>query len=131
VIVGFEPLEALRMARGYGGEDTVAIFDDRPVYPVGVLGGEQQYPPVEDIVRELKQRCRKALIVPAADIALRATGDGKAANIALMGALMALPGLPLGREDFTRALAQRFRGPVLDMNMKVFGMGWDALTAQL
>lgn len=131
VIVGFEPLETLRMARQYGGGDTVAIFDDRAVYPVGVLTGEQQYPSVEDIVQELKRRCQKALIIPAAEIALRATGNGKAANIALMGALMALPELPLDKDEFARALGQRFHGPVLDMNLKVFEMGWGALAAQL
>jgi indolepyruvate ferredoxin oxidoreductase beta subunit len=131
VIVGFEPLETLRMARQYGGADTIAIFDDRAVYPVGVLSGEQQYPLIKDIVRELKRRCQKALIIPAAEIALRETGDGKAANIALMGALMALPELPLDKEDFARALGQRFKGTVLEMNLKVFEAGRGALAAQL
>lgn len=131
VIAGFEPLETLRMVRQYGGPDTVAIFDDRAVYPVGVLSGELLYPPVRDIVTELTRRCRKALIVPAAEIALRETGDGKAANIALMGALMALSELPLDKEDFTRVLRQRFKGPVLEMNLKVFEAGWIALAAQL
>jgi indolepyruvate ferredoxin oxidoreductase beta subunit len=131
VIAGFEPLETLRMARMYGGAETIAIFDDRAVYPVGVLGGEQQYPPVKDIAQELKRRCQKALIIPAAEIALRETGDGKAANIALMGALLALPELPLDKEDFARALGQRFKGAVLEMNLKVFEAGWSALTAQL
>lgn len=131
VIVGFEPLETLRMARQYGGADTAAIFDDRAVYPVGVLSGELQYPPVTDIVAELTRRCQKALIVPAAKIALRETGDGRAANIALMGALMALSELPLDREDFIRALSKRFKGAVLEMNLKVFEAGWSALAVQL
>jgi indolepyruvate ferredoxin oxidoreductase beta subunit len=130
VIVGFEPLEALRMARQYGSSETFVIFDDRVSYPVGVLSGEQVYPPVEDIVAELQRRCKKALIVPAAQIALQA-GDGKAANIALMGALMALSELPLEKEDFIRALEQRFRGRVLALNQEVFEMGTNALTVQL
>ena len=130
VIVGFEPLETLRMARQYGNSDTFAIFDDRIAYPVGVLIGEQSYPALEDIVAELKLRCKKALIVPAAQLALMA-GDGKAANIALMGALMALRELPLSKEDFARALSQRFKGAVLALNQKVFEMGVNALEAQL
>jgi indolepyruvate ferredoxin oxidoreductase beta subunit len=130
VIVGFEPLETLRMVRQYGGADTIAVFDDRVAYPVGVLGGEQVYPPVADIVSELKARSKKALIVPAAEIALSA-GDGRAANIALMGALMALSELPLEKEDFARALTQRFKGGVLALNLKVFEMGCHALLAQL
>jgi len=57
--------------------------------------------------------------------------NGQTANIALMGALMALSELPLDKEDFTRVLRQRFKGPVLEMNLKVFEAGWIALAAQL
>lgn len=130
IIIGFEPLETLRMARQYGNSDTFAIFDRRAAYPIGVLGGEQIYPPVSDIVAELKKRCKKALIVPAAEIALSA-GDGKAANIALIGALTALNELPLTKEDFARTIEQRFRGDVLRMNLNVFEMGSNALATQL
>lgn len=130
VIVGFEPLETLRMARQYGGPDTVAIFDNRAAYPVGVLSGEQSYPPVEDIVAELRRRCKMAMIVPAAGIALSA-GDGKAANIALIGALIASNKLPLVRGDFEQVLTQRFRGDVLSMNLRVFELGFRALAAQM
>ncbi len=130
VIVGFEPLETLRMARQYGNKETFAIFDDRIAYPVGVLTGEQTYPPLSDIVGELQSVCHKALIVPAAALALQA-GDGKAANIALMGALMALNALPISKEDFARALSQRFKGAVLALNQKVFEMGSCTLSEQL
>ena len=130
IIIGFEPLETLRMARQYGGGDTLVIYDDRVVYSVGALNGEQVYPPIEDIVRELKARCKKSLIVQAAEIALE-EGSGKAANIALMGALIAINELPLEKEDFVRALEQRFSGPVLELNKKVFERGFNALDAQL
>lgn len=130
IIVGFEPIETLRMARQYGNADTTAIFDDRAAYPVGVLGGEQVYPPVPAIVAELKARCKRALVVPAAEIALSA-GDGKAANIALLGALTALGELPFTEEAFTRTIGQRFTGDVYRMNRTVFEMGASALAAQL
>ena len=97
---------------------------------MGVLTGEQTYPCMEDIVGELKSICHKALIVPAAELALQA-GDGKAANIALMGALMALNELPIGKDDFARALSQRFKGAVLALNQKVFEMGFGVLSRQL
>ncbi|MPL96547.1 hypothetical protein SDC9_42729 [bioreactor metagenome] len=130
IIVGFEPLETLRMARQYANADTFAVFDSRAAYPIGVLGGEQVYPPVNDIMAELRKRCRRALVVPAAEIALSA-GDGKAANIALLGALMALKMLPLTTEDFARMIGQRFQGDVLKVNQMVFEMGSNALVSQL
>jgi indolepyruvate ferredoxin oxidoreductase beta subunit len=130
VIVGFEPLETLRMARQYGSRETFSIYDDRVSYPVGVLAGEQAYPPLDEINAELAARCKKALVVRAAELALKA-GDGKAANIALMGALIALDELPLEKSDFERAIAQRFRGAALALNQQVFEMGYAALLAQL
>jgi indolepyruvate ferredoxin oxidoreductase beta subunit len=47
IIIGFEPLETLRMARRYAGPDSLIIYDPRPVYPLGVLQGEQRYPDLE------------------------------------------------------------------------------------
>ncbi len=130
IIVGFEPSETLRMARQYGNKETVVICDDRACYPVGVLSGEQVYPPPEEMLMELKRRCKRILIVPAAEIALQA-GDGKAANVALMGALMALSELPLDIEDYETALKQRFSGDVLELNQRVFETGAATLEAQL
>ena len=37
IIIGFEPLETLRMARQYANKETMIIYDPRPVYPLGVL----------------------------------------------------------------------------------------------
>ena len=103
IIIGFEPLETLRMVHKYAGKDTTVVYDPRPVYPLGVLQGIQQYPAVEDIAAEIQDLTATALAVPAADIAMRA-GDSKAANIALLGAFSQLPGAPLSREDLEKIL---------------------------
>ena len=105
IIIGFEPLETLRIARKYAGADTVAVYDPRPVYPLGVLQGVQTYPPLEELQAEIEQLSSVALAIPAADIAMEA-GDSKAANIALLGAFSQLPGAPLSREDLEKILAQ-------------------------
>ena len=44
IIIGFEPIETLRVAREYGNKSTRIIFDTRPNYPLGVLVGEALYP---------------------------------------------------------------------------------------
>lgn len=53
IIIGFEPLETLRIARKYAGADTVTVYDPRPVYPLGVLQGVQTYPPLEELEAEI------------------------------------------------------------------------------
>lgn len=129
IIIGFEPLEALRMARKYAGPQTMIVYDPRPVYPLGVLLGDQTYPSMEDLTRELESLCAHAYAVHAADIAMEA-GDTRSANTALLGAFSRLPGAPLTREDLEKILAQRFKGAVLEINRKAFAMGYDAVAGE-
>jgi Pyruvate/2-oxoacid:ferredoxin oxidoreductase gamma subunit len=49
--------------------------------------------------------------------------NAQAANILLMGALTAMPALPLQAEDYVEALTQRFKGAVYEMNQKVLRPG--------
>ena len=125
-IIGFEPLETLRIARQYAGPRTRIIYDPRPVYPQGVLKGTQVYPDLEAMKQEIRSLAAEAEEVPAADIAM-ACGDSRAANIALLGAFSRLPGAPLNQEDLAAILKQRFKGAVLEMNEKVFAMGCAAM----
>ena len=124
IILGFEPLETLRIARKYAGPDTVTVYDPRPVYPLGVLQGSQTYPPLEAMQAEIAE-LSTALAIPAADIAMEA-GDSRAANIALLGAFSQLSAAPLSREDLEKILTQRFKGAVLELNQRAFAMGCEA-----
>lgn len=129
IIIGFEPLETLRMARKYAGPDTMIVYDPRPVYPLGVLQGVQTYPAMEDITAEIRSLSAAAYAVPAADIAME-VGDSRSANIALLGAFTQLPDSPLSREDLEKILTQRFRGAVLELNQKAFAMGCEAVSGK-
>lgn len=126
LILGFEPLETLRMVRRYGGAGTVVIYDPRAVYPLGVLQGEQVYPAGEEIDAEIWRRCGAVYPVPAAELAMEA-GDSKAANIALMGAIVELPLFPLSAEDVEAVLETRFAGTALEINRRAFALGGKAV----
>ena len=101
MIVGFEPLETLRMLQEYGSQETVVVYDARVAYPLGVLAGEAEYPDSCEIEREIKHKSKQAYMVPAAEIALQ-EGNGKAANIALMGAVTGIDEFPLRRRTMPR-----------------------------
>ncbi|MBR5640856.1 MAG: indolepyruvate oxidoreductase subunit beta [Firmicutes bacterium] len=124
-IIGFEPLETLRIARRYANPETKIIYDPRPVYPQSVLRGRTVYPDLDDLKAEIASLCSKAIEVPAADIALEC-GDSRAANIALLGAFSCLEGAPLNTKELEETIAQRFKGAVLALNQKVFAMGCEA-----
>ena len=127
IIIGFEPLETLRMTRKYAGPNTMIVYDPRPVYPLGVLQGIQQYPDQEALEAEIAELSAAAYPVPAADIAME-VGDSRAANIALLGAFTQLPDAPLSREDLEKILQQRFKGAVLELNQKAFAKGCAAVS---
>ena len=129
IIIGFEPLETLRMARKYAGPDTMIVYDPRPVYPLGVLQGIQTYPSMEDITEEIRSLSAAAYAVPAADIAME-VGDSRSAHTALLGAFTQLPDSPLSREDLEKILTQRFRGAVLELNQRAFAMGCEAVSGK-
>lgn len=124
IIIGFEPIEILRVAREFANKKTWVIFDSRPNYPLGVLIGEAVYPKIEDIVNELERLCAHVQIIEATDLAVKA-GNSQAANILLMGALTAVPYVPLEVEEYDKVLVQRFKGNALELNRKVFKIGYD------
>ena len=129
IIIGFEPLETLRMARQYAGPNTMVIYDPRPIYPLGVLQGNQTYPSIEDITKELEALTAEAHAVRAADIAME-IGDTRAANVALLGAFSRLPGSPLNTEELAAILTQRFQGRALEINQKAFAKGCEAIDGE-
>lgn len=123
IIIGFEPIETLRVAREYGNSSTKVVFDPRPNYPLGVLIGEAVYPEIEAIAAELRYLCGSVQILEATRLAQEA-GNAQAANILLMGALTAMPEMPLQGEDYSSVLTQRFQGEVYALNQKVFDLGY-------
>ena len=126
IVVAFEPVEALRILRVYGNENTKVIYDTRPAYPLGVLIGEDEYPALEDIDAEIKTRCSESYALPATEMAVEA-GNAKVANIIMMGALAAMDEMPIEPEEFYTALEQNFKGKVLEMNKEVFMTVYNAI----
>lgn len=126
IIIGFEPIETLRVARDYGSKITRVVFDPRPNYPLGVLIGEAVYPEIDAIAAELQHLCGSVQILEATRLAQEA-GNAQAANILLMGALTAMPEIPLQAEDYALVLTQRFKGEVYELNQTVFDLGFNSL----
>ncbi len=124
IIVSFEPTDTLRVARDYANKSTLIITESRPNYPLGVLIGEASYPPMEAIEAELKKLSGKVQIIEATNLAVEA-GNSQATNILLMGTLTALPQVPIDADDYYKVLEQRFSGKALELNRKVFKIGYE------
>lgn len=127
IIIGYEPLETLRIARDFGNRQTKVVFDPRPNYPLGVLSGEAVYPAMAAITAELNYRCGWVKVLEATRLA-QEEGNAQAANILLMGALTALPEVPLSEEDYMVVLEQRFQGQALELNLRAFRSGFATMS---
>lgn len=109
MIVGFEPLEALRVASKYAHAETVIIVNTTPVYPVSVIMKEADYPEVEHILNGLNSLAGRVYTLDATALA-REAGDPRVQNIVMINALASCPGLPLTRRYFEEALHEFLTG---------------------
>ncbi|MGE5396977.1 MAG: indolepyruvate oxidoreductase subunit beta [Chitinophagales bacterium] len=126
IIVGFEPIETLRIAREYANKATQVIVNTWPNYPIGVLCGEAVYPEMSAIQKELEYLCGKVTVIEATNLA-QELGNSQATNIVLVGSLAAWDGMPLTLNDYDQVLSQRFKPKVLELNRQAFSVGYNKM----
>jgi len=123
IVVGMEPVEALRVVTDYGNPTTRVIVSPRPIYPIWVLAGQATYPPLEEIVGKLKELVAKVEVV-------QLSKDGKAPlpmNILMLGALAGSGMVPIAVKSFEKVMREIFTPKDLERNLKAFHTGVSAL----
>jgi indolepyruvate ferredoxin oxidoreductase, beta subunit len=122
VVLGLEPVEALRVLTGYGYRDTVVITNTRPIYPMDVTSGDETYPEMEEIESALRNLSRELHVIPATEKALE-MGSPILGNMIMIGALLKLNLLPLTAAEFAGTLKQNFQGKRLESNLQALENG--------
>lgn len=122
IILGFEPLETLRLLADYGRETTRVVVNPRPVYPLAVQQGQATYPEAATLMAKLTGLAAEVLTVDATGLA-RQAGDMRAQNLAMVGALVGSGWLPLDAATVERVLGERFADDVLTLNVEAFRLG--------
>lgn len=128
VVIALEPVEAIRVLATYGHPGIVVLANTRPVYPVGVITGELDYPSEEEIRASLRELSASLWMIDASDQAIR-LGNPILANIVMLGALASRGDLAVTLDDFKTVMQQTLSGDKLDMNLKAFVLGME--TTQL
>ena len=120
LIVAFEKMEALR-ALPYLKVGGSIITDDKEIFSMPVLTGEQEYP--HDCLEELRSIVGDVTVIKAFEKA-ESLGTGKAQNICLLGALIRKLGLE-DSADWKKIVADTVPAKVRDINLRAFeeGMG--------
>jgi indolepyruvate ferredoxin oxidoreductase beta subunit len=134
VVVGLEKLEALRFAHFVrakaGSIDTddslthgVLLVNDHEIVPASVPEAAQNYP--HHALEFLQQKGLRVIALPASQLA-RDLGDGRMANVVMLGALSRMLELPL--EVWLETLRERLPEKYREANLKAFSAGRELLS---
>jgi len=123
ILMGFEPLETIRALRKCS-ERSLVISSTSPIVPFTVSSGRARYPEVADMMASVARRVGRLVAYDARALA-RHAGAELAINTVLLGTLMRHGDLPFGTDVVERAIRLRTKGPILDINLKAFQLGYE------
>ena len=122
LIVGIEPLEALRVLADYGNPSVKILVNMRPIYPVGVITGEADYPSAETIRQMVTGLSAVAHFLDATAEAV-ALGNPILGNIVMIGAVAGLGELPVDREICAGVIRDGMPAERIEANLRAFAIG--------
>lgn len=126
LVLGLEPVEALRVLANYGNPEVMMLINTRPIYPIDVIAGNAAYPELSVVLKKIQRLSRRVWTLNATEIGLE-LGDPIFSNIVMIGALSALDLLPLHREGFQNAIQEMLSPHKLLLNMNAFDRGREAV----
>ncbi len=122
VVVGLEPVEALRVLTVYGNPETVVFCNTRPIYPVDVTSGDEKYPEPGEIRKALESLSSKVYPLQATEKAME-MGSPILGNMIMIGALLGSNLLPLSLAEFRKTLEKTFSSQRLETNLQALEEG--------
>jgi indolepyruvate ferredoxin oxidoreductase beta subunit len=123
-IVSTEPIEALRYIQ-FSNKKTYIITDINPVIPFTVSIGNEKYPDIKSVFKELEDYGRLKKI-DAVKIS-RDAGALITKNIVMLGALAATNILPFSPEFLLKNILENIPAKYKDINKKAFNGGLKAI----
>ena len=118
VILGMEPVEALRNLVTFGNPQVMTIVNPRPIYPIGGV----PYPDLEEVKKAITKLSAQAKFVNATEEALE-MGNSIYTNVILMGALVGSGFLPMSKESVIPVIEERFPGKLFAPNLNALNKG--------
>ncbi|MBS3758821.1 MAG: indolepyruvate oxidoreductase subunit beta [Desulfobacterales bacterium] len=121
LLLGFEPLEALRAVKKCNPR-TVGITNISPLPPFTASIGKGRYPEIDTIVQQLKSKIGR-LIPLDAKAQAKAAGNELSVNMVLLGALIETHILPVTPKSVSDAIKETTKAAFLETNLKAFEAG--------
>jgi len=120
LLLGMEPLEALRAAIEYAGQQTVAVISTAKVETPRSLSDTVEYPPIDEIVNALKSISKEVLALDPVE-SLKKSGSLGSLNSYMLGAISVLKEVPLSKDEIRNTIARTLRDP--ELNLTAFDAG--------
>ncbi len=120
VLVSLEPVEALRQLSKIK-KDRLVITDINPVIPPSVSLGIDTYPDLEDVFKEIQEKCR-LIKIDALGLAIQ-SGARIAKNMVLLGALADTGLLPFLPQLLLKTIQKNLPSRYMAISEKAFDSG--------
>lgn len=121
-VIGLEKLEALRFAHYVDAKNGTILINDYELIPASVANADKVYP--HESIEYLQSKGLRVIALPASQTA-RDLGDGRMANVVLLGALSTL--LPISQTTWEKTLSFRIPARYLEGNLRAFSAGLEAI----
>jgi indolepyruvate ferredoxin oxidoreductase beta subunit len=126
VLVGFEPMEALRILCQLGKRETVVLVNTQPIPPLGVLRGRFEYPPLTDLLGRMRGLSKSVIAIDGGAI-VRPLGRVQVLNVVMVGALVGSGLLPLSAPLIEDQIKSVFPRESQQINLHALAMGIQAV----
>jgi indolepyruvate ferredoxin oxidoreductase beta subunit len=120
VLVGFEPLEALR-ARGRVSDRTKVLVNEGRIM-LSELRGQAPYPSLRRVLAEIHGISSEVVVVKGRSAALQ-VGHARTLNVVMLGALAGLGWLPFDETTLWHSVARRCRARYREANRRALALG--------
>lgn len=123
LLIGLEPIESLRVIEVMG-PNTIVVLNTNIIPPPTITLGISKYPPLEHIIRTIRQNSKKLIAYNALELAKK-LGEPRLQNTILLGIVSELPDIPISTHSFRKAIENVFshREKILKLNLEAFEKG--------
>ncbi len=124
VLLGFEPLESLRVAVRFLRVGGIMIINTKKHYPIDISLGNFQYPSLETLLGDLR-KMGKLVPLDATGIAKEA-GNVVTTNMVMVGALAGTGLLPIPLPKLIEAIEKAITPRGIEVSLRAFHLGLEA-----
>jgi indolepyruvate ferredoxin oxidoreductase beta subunit len=128
VIVGLEPMEALRNTK-YASGKTLILINTATIKP-SVVPQNASYPALESMLEKMRLSTRNIITIDGTGIA-KSLGSVNVLNIVMLGALAATRKFPVKREIIENSIRASVSERFVEINLKAFEAGYDKVSTEL